>query len=347
MLNWIFIWGKRRIWKSTNRKVNYLVGKTPPKDMANIKVCNRSAAKYVRTVRNDSHFPRNLCDLDVLICIIFFLEIHGFAVIVMDLENLNTDKVFLFQVLPLENLPLPSHPGLKYTDCICGPMLGTEPNVVWLLVIVLVVAVMFMTTTFAYDCLLLSSPSVPTLCLKDPWREVDAIQPDLLMGTAMGLNQKLPASLDRMSHAQLTFLYDYIPFLTVIFKTRTRKIHCTKWPFLSLWSTDVVVKMKIKQNPSTLKTENKRPALDWPSETINQLFQVNTSFEPKDTYFKDPLIFEIHIKLKYIYFNFCTLIKYLTACSATHIHVTTTEKRIPEFDMKLNRVMKLRFWSSR
>ena len=63
-----------------------------------------------------------------------------------------------------------------------------------------------------------------------------------------------------------------------------------------LWSTDVVVKMKIKQNPSTLKTKSKRPALNWPSETINQLLQVNIDFEQKDTYFKDPFVFEIHIK---------------------------------------------------
>ena len=63
----------------------------------------------------------------------------------------------------------------------CGPMLVPEPNVVWLLVTVLVVAVVFVTTTFASDCLLLSSPSVPTLCLKDPRREVDEIQPDLLL----------------------------------------------------------------------------------------------------------------------------------------------------------------------
>ena len=49
--------------------------------------------------------------------------------------------------------------------------------------------------------------------------------------------------------------------------------------------------MKIKQNPSTLKTKNKRPALNWPSETVNQLSLVNTSFEQKDTYFKDPFVF--------------------------------------------------------
>ena len=54
--------------------------------------------------------------------------------------------------------------------------------------------------------------------------------------------------------------------------------------------------MKIKQNPSTLKNKNKRPALNWPSETINQLPQVNTSFEQKDNYFKDPFVFEIHLK---------------------------------------------------
>ena len=59
---------------------------------------------------------------------------------------------------------------------------------------------------------------------------------------------------------------------------------------------DVVVKMKIKQNLLTLKTKNKRPALNWPSETIKQLPQANTSFEQKDTYFKDPFVFEIHIK---------------------------------------------------
>ena len=54
--------------------------------------------------------------------------------------------------------------------------------------------------------------------------------------------------------------------------------------------------MKIKQNLSTLKIKNKRPTLNWPSETINQLPQVNTSFGQKDTYFKDPFVFEIHIK---------------------------------------------------
>ena len=54
--------------------------------------------------------------------------------------------------------------------------------------------------------------------------------------------------------------------------------------------------MKIKQNSSTLKTKNKRSALNWHSETINQLPQVNTSFEQKDTYFKDPFVFEIYIK---------------------------------------------------
>ena len=53
--------------------------------------------------------------------------------------------------------------------------------------------------------------------------------------------------------------------------------------------------MKIKQNLLTLKTKNKRPSLNWSSETINLLPQVNTSFEQKDTYFKDPLVFEIHI----------------------------------------------------
>ena len=54
--------------------------------------------------------------------------------------------------------------------------------------------------------------------------------------------------------------------------------------------------MKIKQNPSIFKTKNKRLALNWPSDTINQLPKVNTSFEQKDTYFKDPFVFEIHIK---------------------------------------------------
>ena len=58
----------------------------------------------------------------------------------------------------------------------------------------------------------------------------------------------------------------------------------------------VVVKMKIKQNPSTLKTNNKGPTLNWPSETINQLPQANTSFKQKYTYFKGPFVFEIHIK---------------------------------------------------
>ena len=36
----------------------------------------------------------------------------------------------------------------------CGPMLVTEPNVVWLLVIVLVVVSVFVTTTLASGCLL-------------------------------------------------------------------------------------------------------------------------------------------------------------------------------------------------
>ena len=54
--------------------------------------------------------------------------------------------------------------------------------------------------------------------------------------------------------------------------------------------------MKIKQNPSTLKTKNKRPRLNWPLETFNHLPEVNTIFEQKDTYFKDPFVFEIHIK---------------------------------------------------
>ena len=139
------------------------------------------------------------------------------------------------------------------------------------------------------------------------------------MGTVMGLNQKLPASPDWMSHAQLIFIYNQISFLTLIFKTRTRKIRCTKWLFLSLWSTDVVVKIKIKQNPSTLKTKNKRPALNWPSGQYKVWFQYKV-------YFKDPLIFEIHIKLKYIYFNFYTIIKYLTARSATYIYLTVTRR---------------------
>ena len=78
-----------------------------------------------------------------------------------------------------KTLKLYSWPNIAFGQW-CDPMLVTEPNVVWLLVTVLV-AVVFMTTTFASDCLLLSSPSVPTLCLKDPWREVDAIQPDLLL----------------------------------------------------------------------------------------------------------------------------------------------------------------------
>ena len=54
--------------------------------------------------------------------------------------------------------------------------------------------------------------------------------------------------------------------------------------------------MKLKQNPSILKTKNKCPTLNWPWETINQLPQVNTCFEQKDTYFKDPFVFEIYIK---------------------------------------------------
>ena len=73
------------------------------------------------------------------------------------------------------------HTDLYISTVFCGPMLVLEPNVVWLLVTVLVMAVVFVTTTFASDCLLLSSPSVPTLCLKDPRREADAIQPDLLL----------------------------------------------------------------------------------------------------------------------------------------------------------------------
>ena len=96
-------------------------------------------------------------------------------------------------------------------------------------------------------------------------------------------------------------------------------MRCTKWSFLSLWSTDVVVKMKIKQNPSTLKTKTSVLHLTDPQKesTSSRPRQVNTSFVQKDTYFKDLFVFEVHIKLKYIYFNFYTLIKYLTARSAT------------------------------
>ena len=38
--------------------------------------------------------------------------------------------------------------------CVCGPMLVTEPNVVWLLVTVFVVDIVFVTTTLASDYLL-------------------------------------------------------------------------------------------------------------------------------------------------------------------------------------------------
>ena len=62
--------------------------------------------------------------------------------------------------------------------------------------------------------------------------------------------------------------------------------------------------MKIKQNPSTLKTKNKCPAFNWPLETINQLPQVNTSFEQNDTNFKVPFVFEIHIKFHIYIFQF-------------------------------------------
>ena len=61
--------------------------------------------------------------------------------------------------------------------------------------------------------------------------------------------------------------------------------------------------MKIKQNLSTLKTKNKRPALNWPSETINQLPQVNTSFEQKDTYFKDPFVLNFIYIFQFLYIN--------------------------------------------
>ena len=43
----------------------------------------------------------------------------------------------------------------------CGPMLVTEPNLVGLLVTVLVVAIVFVTTTLAFDCLLCQILSCP------------------------------------------------------------------------------------------------------------------------------------------------------------------------------------------
>ena len=42
----------------------------------------------------------------------------------------------------------------KSSTLLCGPMLVMKPNVVWLLVTVLVVAIVFMTTTLASGCLL-------------------------------------------------------------------------------------------------------------------------------------------------------------------------------------------------
>ena len=45
--------------------------------------------------------------------------------------------------------------ALKECKCThCGPMLVTDPNVVWLLITVLVVAVVFVTSALASDCLL-------------------------------------------------------------------------------------------------------------------------------------------------------------------------------------------------
>ena len=46
----------------------------------------------------------------------------------------------------------------------------------------------------------------------------------------------------------------------------------------------------------TSKPKTSIPHLTDPQKTNNQLPQVNTSFEQKDTYFKDPFVFEIHIK---------------------------------------------------
>ena len=61
--------------------------------------------------------------------------------------------------------------------------------------------------------------------------------------------------------------------------------------------------MKIKQNPPTLKNKNKRPHLTDPQkQSTSPPPQVNTSFEQKNTYFKDPFVFEIHIKF-YIYIS--------------------------------------------
>ena len=62
-----------------------------------------------------------------------------------------------------------------------GPMLVTEPNVVWLLVKVLV-AIVFVTTTLASKCLLCQIFPCPRCVLKIHGRSgVDTIQPDLLL----------------------------------------------------------------------------------------------------------------------------------------------------------------------
>ena len=65
-------------------------------------------------------------------------------------------------------------------ELLCGPILVTELNVVWLLVPVLVVAGV-RDYQISFRLFALSNPSVPTLCLKDPRSGVDIIQPGLLL----------------------------------------------------------------------------------------------------------------------------------------------------------------------
>ena len=64
----------------------------------------------------------------------------------------------------------------------CGPMLVTEPNVVWLLVTVLVVAIVFVTTTLASGCFLCQILPCPR-CVWKIYRGgvCDTIQVDLLL----------------------------------------------------------------------------------------------------------------------------------------------------------------------
>ena len=63
-------------------------------------------------------------------------------------------------------------------------MLVTEPNVVWLQVTVLVLAILFVTITLASDCFVKSFRAYAVF--ERSMEGVDTIQPDLLTGNMSG-----------------------------------------------------------------------------------------------------------------------------------------------------------------